>query len=541
MNKASMVITSDTIFTGTTNSLISGGVAVLDDKIVAVGSLPELQSWIGESTQVLDYGNKLIMPGFFDAHMHFFTGAFVNSEYMLTDLFGAKSEEECVSMVKSFADAHPEYEIISGMGWFPAYWGDNNELPSCASLDAVVSDRPVYLLSADCHTFWLNSKALKACRITAESQVSFGEIGKDKDGTPNGLLFEIEACAPANESAFQIEENKMKELQRNFFKEVAKSGITSTTNMSVSPVLEKDFKDYQIASELEEAGELTVRLHLYPSMGLDGNYETVNRLKERFDSPKLQVSGVKHFVDGVTSTYTASLLEPYSDKPQTKGNTNYTQELYENCVLLANQQGISVRLHCIGDGAVNLALDVFEKSNHENAGCLYRNTIEHVESIHPDDLGRFGALDVVASMQPIHLPLDMNEKIERIGKERCRYEWPHKSIIDCGGTLAFGTDFPVANINPFPNIYAAITRKGEDGQIVGVNPQEKISLFEALRAYTYGGAYAVGRERELGTLETGKLADLVVVDRNLFEVKEEEVKEASILLTVMNGEIVYEK
>lgn len=539
MQKASLVIKSNAIFTGLSDSPVKGAVAIEGNKIAAVGSEAEISQWIAEDTTVLDYGDQLVMPGIIDAHMHFFTGAFVNSEYMLMELFEAKSEEECAKMVGAFAEAHPDYTAITGMGWFRAFWDDHETLPHRRSLDAVVSDRPVYLLSADCHTFWLNSRALEECGITKDSQVSFGSYGKDENGELDGLLYEIEACAPANERAFQLNESKMKELQKAFYGEIARNGITATTNMSVNPVLESSFKEFEAAAELEREGALTVRLHLYPSMGLEPNFETVKNLREKYCSDKLRISGLKQFVDGVTSTYTAYLTEPYSDCPETRGFSNYSAELYEKCILEANREGLGVRLHCIGDAAVRLALDAYEKSNRQNGNGNLKNTIEHIESIQPEDIPRFAELGVIASVQPIHLPLDVDEKVSRIGTERCRYEWPFQTMLNEKAILAFGTDFPVADINPFPNIHAAVTRCGENGQIVGVNPQEKISVADALRAYTLGSAYAINREHELGTLEPGKLADVIVLEKNIFNIPAAEIAGLKTVLTIMDGKIVY--
>ncbi|HYE69817.1 MAG TPA: amidohydrolase family protein, partial [Anaerovoracaceae bacterium] len=306
-------------------------------------------------------------------------------------------------------------------------------------------------------------------------------------------------------------------------------------------VLEDSFKEYEVAAALEQEGELTVRLHLYPSLGLDTNYEKVKSLREKYSSEKLRVSGLKQFVDGVTSTYTAYLLEPYSDNPDTVGFSNYPAELYEKCIVGANKEGFGVRLHCIGDAAVRLALDGFEKSNQQNDNSKLKNTIEHIESIHADDIPRFAQLGVVASMQPIHLILEVNEKVSRIGEERCQYEWPYKTMLENNATLAFGTDFPIAGINPFPNIYAAVTRCDERGELFGTNPKERISLAETLKAYTYGSACAINRENELGTLEAGKLADIVVLSKNIFAGSNEEILNTCVKLTVMDGQIVYKE
>ncbi len=540
MQKADLVLKSNAVFTGTGSPVFHGGVAVRGNRIVAVGAEGEIDPWIGNETEVRDFGDRLIMPGIIDAHMHFFVGAYSSSPYMLMDLFEAHSEKEAAAMVERFAKSHPGLERISGMGWCQAFWGKGDPLPHRASLDAVVSDRPVYLLSADAHTFWLNTRALEECGITKETSVSFGEIGRDRRGELSGLLFEIEAEAVANENAFRLPHEEQKALIAEFLGLLSRAGITSTVNMSASPVTERDFRDYEILREIETAGNLPVRLHLYPSLGLGADLSRVKTLRDAYRSERLKVSGLKHFVDGVTSTYSAFQLEPYSDNPETSGFSNYSRELYLRNVINANREGFGVRLHAIGDAAVRLALDVFEESARTNGNGPYRNTIEHVESIHPDDIPRFARTGTVASMQPLHLPYDREEKISRIGKERCRYEWPFRSLLDAGAILAFGTDFPVVPFNPFPNIHAAVTRATPEGDPAGINPEERISLAETLRAYTWGSACALNRENELGTLEPGKLADIIVLDRNLFSVRDDEIPGTSVLLTVMDGTTVYE-
>ncbi len=540
MQSADLVLKSDAVFTGAEGSVLAGGVAVKGNRIAAVGTARELESWIGARTTVREFGDRLIMPGIIDAHMHFFAGAFSSSPYMLMDLFEAHSEKESAAMVEKFAKEHPDYDRIAGMGWCQAFWTPGAPLPHRASLDAVVPDRPVYLLSADAHTFWLNTKALEQCGITKETKVSFGSIGRDGRGELSGLLFEIEAEASANENSFRLPPDEQKRITVDFLKQLSRSGVTSTVNMSASPVLESDFREYEMLRELERAGKLPVRLHLFPSMGLDNGFARVRELRESYRSERLRVAGLKHFVDGVTSTYSAFLLAPYSDNPGTSGFTNYSSDFYRRSVVNANREGFGVRLHAIGDASVRLALDAFEESRRVNGNGPYRNTIEHVESIHPDDIPRFARLGVIASVQPIHLPFDRNEKISRIGKERCRYEWPFRSLLDAGAVLAFGTDFPVAPINPFPNIHAAVTRRTPEGEPCGANPEERISLAEALRAYTSGSAWALHRESDLGTLEPGKLADIVVLDRNLFTVAEDEIADASVVVTVSDGAIVYQ-
>jgi predicted amidohydrolase YtcJ len=542
MKKADLVIFGDAIFDGISEQPFQGGIAVLGNKIVAVSQEKKnIQEWIDDHTIVLNYDNKLVMPGFVDAHMHLFTGGIVNSKYMLTELFEARSEDDCAKMVARFAAANPDLKKISGMGWFPGIWDDPLQKPTRKSLDLIVPDRPVYLLSADCHTFWLNTKALEECGINKDTTVSFGEIGKDKHGELDGLLYEIEACAAPNEKAFTLPKELMADLQAQFYMQLISYGITSTTNMSVSPVIENTLTGIEVAAEMEAKGELPIRIHFYPSLGLDGDMTVAKELRAKYYSDRLRFSGLKQFVDGVTSTYTAFLLEPYSDNSGVRGRSNYPYEIYEKGVVAANKEGIGVRLHAIGDGAVRMALDAFDASLEANGAHRCVNTIEHIEVIHPDDIGRFSKLNVVASMQPMHLIMDQNEQIVRIGTNRGKYAWPHHTILESGAKLAFGTDYPVADINPFPNIFAAVERMDEYGTVVGINPEEKVTLTQALKAYTNGSASAIGRDSELGTLEEGKLADIIVLDRNLFQCGTKQIADTTVETTIMDGEIVFKK
>jgi predicted amidohydrolase YtcJ len=257
----------------------------------------------------------------------------------------------------------------------------------------------------------------------------------------------------------------------------------------------------------------------------------------------LRYGGLKQFIDGVTSTYTGFLLEPYTDRPDTCGSANYPKEEYARCAKIAGAAGFPVRFHAIGDAAVRWALDVFEEANdargdHANAAGI-RNTIEHVETIDEADIPRFAELGVVISPQPYHLTLDANEKISRCGPARCRWEWPLRTLLEKGARMAFSTDYPVVGFNPFKNIYAAISRCDDEGKPTGVNPEEAITLAEALKIYTVGSAYAFGRDDELGTLEEGKLADIAVVDRNLFAIPPHDINGCGVVLTICGGKVVH--
>ena len=534
--KADLILKSRTIFTGLDDAPISGSVIIKGNRILSVGET-DLSQY--DCDVVLDYGDKLILPGFVDAHVHYFLGAIAESGRMCTEIAKAASEEECLRMVKAFAARHPEEKRILGMGWFPANWNDA-PLPDKRSLDAIFTDKPVYLISADVHTFWLNSKALEEAGITEDLRPRSGSVGKFENGELSGLLFEPEAFSPAMAKVMDFDAQEMKQFHKTFLSRINACGVTSISEMSADDYNEAANRNYAIIKEMEEAGELTCRLHIYTRLDGYTDFEKAKKLQARYCSEKLRLSGVKGFLDGVTSTYTGLQLEPYSDRPQTCGEGVPGAPFEENqaSVTAANKAGLGVRLHCIGDGAVRMALDLYEGSLKANGNHGQVNTIEHIESIHPQDLPRFARLGVIPSMQPYHLVLDQNEKISRIGEARCRWEWPHRSILDEGGQLAFGTDYPVVDFNPFPSIYAAVTRMDDQGQPAGVNPQERISLAEALKAYTSGAARAYGRE-DIGALQEGKLADLAVVDRNLFAADASEIKDASVVLTVMDGKTVY--
>lgn len=533
---ADKVLMSDAVFTGEGASPAPGGVVIKDNKIIALCGKKEAKQYIGKDTQVYSYGDNLIMPGFCDAHGHINMGALYRSKYFINEILNSRSEKECAEMVKAFAEAHPDYKRIIGEGWFPVNWGDA-PLPTKYSLDAAVPDRPVYLAAADVHTCWMNSKALEESNVDPDDPKLGKYVGRLPNGELSGILSEGAWFKWACNKVLMPDPTIDEEVDGDLVKELSAVGITSFCDCSGIIT----GTNYDALERMEKKGTLKVRVNLNPSISEDPEQNNLLSERERYHSEMLMVTGAKGIVDGVTTTYTGYLLEPYSDRPETRGFPVNPQEYYETCILAANRHGFGVRLHCIGDASVRLALDCFEKSNAVNDNRNVRNSIEHIESIHPDDIPRFGKLGVIASMQPRHLPLDANEKIGRIGKERSRYEWPNRSILDTGGVLAFGTDYPVVDFNPFESIYYAVTRNGYDHKPTGVNPWEKVTMAETLRAYTFGGAYVSNRERELGTLEAGKLADVIVLDRNLFKTETEEIPDCKVLLTLCDGKVVFER
>lgn len=336
---------------------------------------------------------------------------------------------------------------------------------------------------------------------------------------------------------YDLSEEKRRLMFQRFLQNAARLGVTSVNDL-YSEGNSKLVK-YELYREFEERDELTVRIHFHPV--LDGNLEQAKQLRETYHSDKLQLSGLKQFIDGVITGYTAYMVEPYADKPDSVGDTCFPAETIKKWVVEADKEGFRVRFHAIGDGAIRLALDAYEAAQKENGIRDSRHTIEHVEVIHPDDIARFQQLGVIASMQPNHFALSEREGYTaKIGTEREKYVFVINTLKASGAKLAFGTDYPIDKLNPLSQIHRAVTRIDSGGNDVWL-PEERITLAEALKAYTLGSAYGTFREHELGTIEAGKLADLIVLDRNLFAVPAEGILQTTVDLTIADGKVVFEK
>ncbi|WP_425470899.1 amidohydrolase [Siminovitchia terrae] len=532
---ADMIIQGNRIFTG--KEMMEGGIAIKDGKIIDVCKQDGTEQYIGNDTQVYKFDNQTIMPGFHDFHIHLTLGCFFEDYVNLAD---ARSAEETAQKVKEFADSRPDDEWILGFSWYHIFW-DKKEMPDRTILDEVIPDRPVFLLNAECHGAWLNSKAMELAGINENTEnPPFGMIMKDEDGKPTGILLET-AMRLAVDQAFKIPEKKAVELMERFLAKANRLGITSVSDMLPLPGFEVG--DLALYRKFEKENKLTVRTFFLSP--LNGDLTQARRLREEYQSNVLKFSGLKQFLDGVATTYTALMVEPYSDNPSEKGEAFLPPELLEQWVAEADREGFRVRLHACGDGAVRLGLNLCEKAEEQNGQRDSRHAIEHIEVIHPDDIHRFAKLGVVASMQPEHMAItekyEDNVYLSRMGKERDQYMWPIKTLGESGAPMAFGSDFPVVELNPMLEIYRAVTRKFNDGEPEeGWNSTEKIPLVEALKHYTAGPAFGNFMESKLGTLEKGKLADVIVMDRDLFAIEPEQLLEAKVKLTVMDGKVVYQ-
>ncbi|MGG0247061.1 amidohydrolase [Peribacillus frigoritolerans] len=534
IKKADIVLSSDAIFTGLTHEPTSGAIAILDDKILSVGSKAEIEPFIGSGTKVFNYGNQLIMPGFHDFHLHIMFSALSLTSI---NLFEARSAQEVAAKVLEFSKECPEEGWIIGMQWDAGYWHDKQE-PHYKILDAVIPDRPVVLFHAEGHYTWVNSKAMELAGVTEEIRdPDFGRYERDKNGLLTGILYE-DAQQIVLKEALRLTQNKKETILKEFLRLLSQYGITSVNDL-FAPI--DDFlQDYDLFEKLDKQGELTTRFHITPE--LDGNLDKAQILRNKYVSKKLQFSGLKQFVDGTVTGHTAYFLKPYSDQLDICGHPALDPEVLIDRVVKADELGFRIRFHAIGDAAIRLALDAFEEAVRNNGKRDSRHTVEHIEVIDSDDIERFSKLGVIASMQPDHMAASSREVYTSIiGPEREKNVFLTKSLLNTGASLALGTDFPVSiSLNPMRQIYTAITRVDSSGDPQNTwHPEQKLTLAEALQAYTYGSAHGCFREHELGTLEEGKLADLVVLDRNLFDIPESEVLETKVELTINDGKVVY--
>ncbi|MFC7394050.1 amidohydrolase [Scopulibacillus cellulosilyticus] len=531
MIKADIILSSNVVFTGLEDKPQPAAIAVKGNKIIAAGSKDEIKDFIGDETKVYNFNDKLIMAGFHDAHLHLLQGSLFKD--FCVDLSEARSGEQAAGMVKQFADDRPDEEWVIGTGWDSNNW-INKDFPDRSILDQVICDRPVLLIHAECHYAWVNTKALEIANINSETKnPPYGTILKDEDGNPTGILIET-AISLAGDIAFNLSKKRQYELLEGFLQYSSSLGVTSVNDLYGSRANEK-LTNYDLFKEFDDEDRLTARVHIYPAM--NGDIDRVKQLRENYNSEKFRVAGLKQFIDGVVTGHTAYMLDPYLDKPETKGQTAFQPETIKKWVIEADKEGFQIRFHAIGDGAVRLGLDVFEESQKVNGERDSRHCLEHVEVIHPDDIPRFKELGVIASIQPSHIALMPRESHTlRTEKEKHPYLYTCNALKSAGAQIAFGSDFPVASLNPMVGIYHAVTRADYNNE--AWNKQEQVSLADALKAYTLGAAYSVFRENELGTLEEGKLADIVVLDRNIFVTPVEELLETKVEMTIMDGRIV---
>ena len=546
---ADLVLKTTRLFTSTEHESKPGAVAIEDGSIVAVGPFEQVDACIGPDTRVLNLGDAFVCPGFHDSHLHFTSSAIGRSRFAV--FCEGNSPEACAESLTAVENARPRNEFMIGYGWRQGRWENPTELPTKEVLDARWPDRPVVLQSGDCHNLWLNSAGLAKLGLTEKSlPPAGGTYVKDADGRLTGLIQETAAMALAPVTMAGLSDEEYLEAARAFIRDLNAQGITSICDMALMalPGIEDLVRD-RMYERLYGEGSLTVRMSLFPTALED--LSRARELRKRLNGNQfLRVGGLKQFFDGVSSTHTAWLLDDYANPyfPGDCGRPSIEAEAMRRIVLGANAEGFPVRIHTIGDRAIREALDIFEESL-QVVGPLKQghNGLEHLEGFAPGDMERLAPLDVCANVQPPHLTQDPPQYYRDLGEERVQLMWPFASYVRMGTHFSFGTDSPVVDINSRNVLYDAVTRRDAitrepaDGWLV----HECISAADAVRAYTAGSAYACGRERELGTLEVGKLADICVLSHDIVgtagvPADPEQILSAQVLMTIVGGKIVYE-
>lgn len=539
MNSTSIVLKGNAIFDGTGRKPFAGAVIIEGNKIKAVVEGSDVDSYISSDTKVLEYGDKLIMPGFNDCHTHMSSGAFLDDENFGFNALEASSKDEAMKMTKEFADAHPNNEWVVGYMMNNLAWEDQT-LPTRYDIDAVISDRPVALQLADMHTIIANTCAIEKIGYTDDTpDPEDGILEKDENGILNGRFFDGGSFV-FTEAIYNADDEVYMNVYRNFFKKLSKLGITAVSLLSPFGIPKDPVKFYEM---MEEEGSLTARVCIYPNLA-EYEKESYDALYEKHHDGMIRLRGLKQLIDGVTSVYTAYLLEPYTNNPSTCGTTSIELDVFHEQMMKAIADSRPVRIHTIGDKAIRVVLDYFEEAREKYGDQRLRHVQEHIENVHPDDIGRFAELGISCGMQPVHMLFDLegDDKEKAIGYERCKHAWPMRELLDAGTVIGLSSDFPVVEIEPLHEVYGAVTRQTFSGKPEGGwFPEQRITMEEALKAYTWGSAYVEGCEDDFGTLEEGKLADVIVVDRNLFNVEPPEIIDAEVELTISDGKIVYQK
>jgi predicted amidohydrolase YtcJ len=535
---AKTILTNGRIYTLNRRQPWAEAVAVSGDKILAVGSAKDISSYRDPSTKVIDLGGRLVLPGFTDCHIHFMDGSLGLTQVILN---GATTVAEIQKRVKEYAAAHPNETWITGMGWTYPTFGPT-ALPDKKFLDEVVSDRPVYLVAFDGHSSWANSKALMMAGIKREtSDPPNGKIVRDKDGEATGALQETAGDLVAKFLPKPSREERLAALRLGM-QEANKVGLVRVHSAG------QDFEWLDLYDELRRRDELSVRFYvaffLDPPELTDDAINKIERARRTYNDEWISGGVVKTMLDGVVEAHTAAMLTPYSDDPTQTGKLFWEPLKYKRAITELDRRGLQIFTHAIGDRAVRLSLDAYEAAKETNHTNDARPRIEHIETISAQDIPRFGKLGVVASFQPLHAyPDDDTLKIwaRNVGPERAQRAWVWRSIESTGGLLAFGSDWPVVTLNPWPGVQNALTRQTTEGDPPdGFVPKERVSLEDAIKAYTLGAALAGRREKTEGSLEPGKLADLIVLSQDLFKIAPTEIVKTEVLLTVVGGKIVYQ-
>jgi predicted amidohydrolase YtcJ len=530
---ADLIIRNAVIHTMDPARPLASALAVTGNRITAVGSERDVASWTTAETRVVDARGKLLLPGFNDSHVHFLDGG---AQLSSVDLRDAKTPDEFSRRIAAFAAKTPPGRWIQGGNWDHESW-PGAPLPRRGWIDATTKDTPVFVNRLDGHMSLANTAALKLADVTRDTKSPDGGlIVKDPTtGEPTGVLKDAAMSLVYRVIPAMSMEEKLA-AARAATEHAASLGLTSVQEMSTGT-------DVAVYQELARRGELKTRLYGISPLPEWKRLAAIG-ITAPFGSGLLRIGGLKGFADGSLGSTTALFFENYNDDPSTSGlpsDEMFPPQAMAERILGADRAGLQVMIHAIGDKANDAILGFYEQANRVNGPRDRRFRIEHAQHLRLADIPRFHAAGVITSMQPYHAIDDGRWAEKRIGAERAKGTYAFRSLLDSGAALAFGSDWPVAPLNPLLGVYAAVTRRTTDGKHPnGWVPSQKITVEETIRAYTQGAAYAEFQDRDKGTLAPGKLADMVLLSRDIFEIDPVEIERVSVELTVMDGKIVFQ-
>jgi len=532
---ADSVYVNGNIYTVDEDNPTATALAIQGDKLVYVGDQAGVEAFIGPDTQVIDLGGKTVLPGLIEGHMHI--GNLGENHLKLDCYF--KSKEDILQMVKEAAETAQPGEWIQGSGWLDTLW-ETPGFPSKEELDAVAPNNPVYLLRADNHMGWFNSLALEKAGITKDTpEPQGGQILKREDGELLGCLTDNAAVMVIGVIptwSADAQKNAVLMAQEELFS----YGFTTAMDAGTKVNYIQHYED------LYASGALKLRIYAMPMINsttsAEADYIREHPPVKSLYDDHLSMMGVKVLGDGALGSRGSALLEDYSDDPGNKGTYRFTDEEIYDVMSLAYNNGYQIGYHAIGDGANHQVLDTYQRLLEENPREDPRLRIEHFQVVTPEDIDRALELGILTAMQFTHATSDLSMAEDRLGSERIKTSYAWRTVLDKGGIIIGGSDAPVEMVNPYHGLYAGVTRMTRDCQPAGGwYPEQKVTRLEALKAFTIWAAYGMFQEDIKGSLEVGKLADFVVIDRDYMTCPETDIKDIQALMTVSGGEVVYTK
>jgi predicted amidohydrolase YtcJ len=538
--EASVILVNGKVWTENPAQPIAQAIALDGSRILAVGDDAAIRKLAGPDTQIIDLHGRLLLPGFNDSHVHFLMGG---ESLVSVQLRDANSQAELRERIAQFAKTLPKGAWIRDGVWDHQRWNPP-VLPNHQLIDDACGDHPAILWRLDGHMVVVNALAMKLAGIDRNTKdPPGGEIERDKDGNPTGILKDA-ATALVTSAMPRLSPEEQDRAMEAAMREAAAHGVTSVQNMadtSEDRTQPDTFREFQ---KLERAGKLTVRI--YESMPVrDWKMLADPGIVTPFGSPYLRIGNLKAFADGALGSETAWMDDSFANNPNYSGLASsdlLDVEHFYDALRQADQAALQISIHAIGDRANRTILDLYARLEKENGTGDRRLRIEHAQHLHPADYARFGKLGVIASMQPYHAIDDGRWAQTMLGPERIKTSYAWKSLLDAGSTLAFGSDWPVAPLDPVMGIYAATTRRTLDGKNPnGWVPEQRITVAQAVHAYTMGSAFAEHQEKLKGSIEPGKLADLVVLSDDIFSIPPEAIEKTAVEMTIFDGKLIYQR